>query len=79
MEVKFYGPTRLNRRHVAYKLAERNNIHHLFQEGACWQSLAVYLFLKRHEELFVHKPTETFFLYIVCFNDDDNTSLISNI
>jgi hypothetical protein len=56
-EAKFYGLTRLDVRRVAYQLAKRNNIRHGALAGRAWLDL----FLKRHTELSVRKPTGTSF------------------
>lgn len=58
MEAKFHGLTRKDVRRMAYTLATRNNIKHPFggnMAGRAW----LRLFLQRHKELSVRRPTGT--------------------
>lgn len=67
MEATFYGLTRKDLRRLALDLAIKNKIKHPFNDtmaGRCW----LRLFLKRHPELCMRKPTETSFARKEGFN-----------
>jgi hypothetical protein len=65
-EAKFCGLTPPDLRCMAYQLAKRNNIHYAALAGRAWLDL----FLKRHTELSVRKPTGTSFARSCGFNKE---------
>ncbi|CAH2018479.1 unnamed protein product, partial [Acanthoscelides obtectus] len=58
MESKFYGLTSQDVRRMAYELAARNKIKHPFSPSGAAGRAWIDLFLKRHPELSIRKPTE---------------------
>lgn len=76
MEAKFHGLTRKDVRRMAYTLATRNHIKHPFggnMAGRAW----LRLFLRRHEELSVRRPTGTSFARARGFNKENVLSFFN--
>jgi hypothetical protein len=64
MEATFCGLTQLDLRRMAYQLSKRNNIRHPSGKGGHGARVGracLDLFLKRHKELSIRKPTGTYF------------------
>lgn len=76
MEAKFHGLTRKDVRRMAYTLATRNHIKHPFggnMAGRAW----LRLFLQRHKDLSVRRPTGTSFSRARGFNKENVTSFFN--
>ncbi|GBP55030.1 Tigger transposable element-derived protein 1 [Eumeta japonica] len=67
MEAKYYGLTRMDVRRMVYQLASKNNLPNHFKNevaGRAWLDL----FLRRHKEVSVRKPTGTSYARVQGFN-----------
>lgn len=61
MEAKFYGLTMKDLRRLAFQLAVKNKLTHPFSEDGLAGRAWIDLFLKRHPNLSIRKPTGTSF------------------